>query len=68
MAQTKLKPCPFCGHAVKGSRFTHTWMSMKHKTYSYKVSCKNPDCTIHPSTPTFDDNQESTETWNRRAE
>ena len=56
--KSKLKPCPFCGHAPK----------VKHRDKGWYVKCMNSKCDFAPNTSkNFNSEAEAIAAWNRRA-
>ena len=57
MADTKLKPCPFCGGEAE----------VVANEYFADVSCKDGECRGFTDYLTFKKKSEAIEAWNRRA-
>ena len=60
MADTKLKPCPFCGGEAERRDIV-----VNERTLHY-ISCSNPKCLVSASTEGFLKKASATRVWNRR--
>lgn len=68
MKETKLKPCPFCGHSA-----IVVCNKYRHDKFSFCVQCGNTGtdgfdiCFVLPQTYEYDEKTDAINAWNKRA-
>jgi Lar family restriction alleviation protein len=64
MANTELKPCPFCGGKAE---LVKDRMALSFAD-SFFIRCDNADCYVKPQTPHRLSKDDAVNIWNRRAD